>query len=177
MFDIGFLEILVILVIALIVIGPERMPEVARKIGSFTGKVRNFVNSVKQDNQVQQTMNELKESMDLEAQQKQMTSIQEELNKGLNMGLDGMDHETFHRPFGGGAVEDMNEIQSGSQFNKAPSQPTSNQTAESKPAQPATPQPAENTASPAPQKATPAAPVETQTTEAKPTATTSEKQS
>ena len=46
MFDIGFLEILVILIIALMVIGPARMPEVARKIGAFTGKTKRFINSM-----------------------------------------------------------------------------------------------------------------------------------
>jgi len=44
MFDIGFLEIIVILVITLMVIGPERMPEVARKMGQFIGKTRRFIN-------------------------------------------------------------------------------------------------------------------------------------
>ena len=52
MFDIGFLEIMVILIIALLVIGPERMPELARKIGSFMGRMRRFINSVKEDYQM-----------------------------------------------------------------------------------------------------------------------------
>lgn len=49
MFDIGFWEILIISVLALLVIGPERLPDVARKAGRMIGKVRRFVNSVRSD--------------------------------------------------------------------------------------------------------------------------------
>lgn len=49
MFDIGFSELLVIGVIALIVIGPERLPKVARTVGSLLGRLNRYVNQVKQD--------------------------------------------------------------------------------------------------------------------------------
>ena len=49
MFDIGFQELMLIMVVALLVIGPERMPSVARKAGLWFGKVRRFVGSVKED--------------------------------------------------------------------------------------------------------------------------------
>lgn len=117
MFDIGFLELMVILVIALLVIGPERMPEVARKIGAFMGKMRRFINSVKQEGQVQDTLNEIKQSMNLEEEKQQMSTIGKELEQGLN--FDGVDMDDFQRPtFGGDAPADAT-----SQFNKAPAQP------------------------------------------------------
>ena len=40
MFDFGFSEILVILVLALIVLGPERLPSVVRKVGRWVGRAR-----------------------------------------------------------------------------------------------------------------------------------------
>jgi sec-independent protein translocase protein TatB len=40
MFDIGWSEMLVILVVALLVIGPKDLPKVARQIGRWTGKAR-----------------------------------------------------------------------------------------------------------------------------------------
>ena len=49
MFDIGMSEMVVILVVALIVIGPERLPKVARTLGHLWGRGRRYVNSVKAD--------------------------------------------------------------------------------------------------------------------------------
>jgi len=49
MFDIGFSELVVIGLIALIVLGPKRLPEVARTAGRWLGKLRRFVSEVKQD--------------------------------------------------------------------------------------------------------------------------------
>jgi sec-independent protein translocase protein TatB len=49
MFDIGFWELLIIAVVALLVVGPERLPGLARTAGMWVGKVRRFVNSVKAD--------------------------------------------------------------------------------------------------------------------------------
>ncbi|GAB1235195.1 Sec-independent protein translocase protein TatB [Ferrigenium sp. UT5] len=49
MFDIGFSEIMVIMLVALVVIGPERLPKVARTLGQLWGRVQRYVNSVKRD--------------------------------------------------------------------------------------------------------------------------------
>ena len=49
MFDIGFSELLVIGVVALIVIGPERLPRVARTLGHLFGRMQRYVNDVKAD--------------------------------------------------------------------------------------------------------------------------------
>lgn len=49
MFDIGFSELMVIAVVALIVIGPERLPKVARTVGHLFGRMQRYVNDVKSD--------------------------------------------------------------------------------------------------------------------------------
>jgi len=49
MFDIGFPELVLVAVIALIVIGPERLPEVARTVGKYVGRMRRFVSKVRDD--------------------------------------------------------------------------------------------------------------------------------
>jgi sec-independent protein translocase protein TatB len=49
MFDIGFTELLVIGVVALIVIGPERLPKVARTAGHLYGRMQRYVSTVKSD--------------------------------------------------------------------------------------------------------------------------------
>lgn len=49
MFDIGFSELLIIGVVALIVIGPERLPKVARTAGHLYGRLQRYVSTVKSD--------------------------------------------------------------------------------------------------------------------------------
>lgn len=49
MFDIGFSEILLVALVALVVIGPERLPGVARNIGSFIGRLQRYVHDIKKD--------------------------------------------------------------------------------------------------------------------------------
>jgi sec-independent protein translocase protein TatB len=48
-FDFGFSEMVLIALIALIVLGPKRLPEVARSAGQWAGKLRRFVENVKRD--------------------------------------------------------------------------------------------------------------------------------
>lgn len=49
MFDIGFSEMMVIAVIALVVLGPEKLPRVARTVGHLLGRMQRYVNDVKAD--------------------------------------------------------------------------------------------------------------------------------
>jgi sec-independent protein translocase protein TatB len=60
MFDIGFSELLVIAVVALIVIGPERLPKVARTAGHMFGRLQRYVNDVKADITREMELEELK---------------------------------------------------------------------------------------------------------------------
>ena len=49
MFDISFMEMLIVAVAALVVIGPERLPKVARQAGQWVTKMRRYVDDVKSD--------------------------------------------------------------------------------------------------------------------------------
>lgn len=60
MFDIGFTELLVIGVVALLVIGPERMPKVARTAGHLFGRFQRYVSSVKSDINREMDLDELR---------------------------------------------------------------------------------------------------------------------
>src|SRR6266516_6802385 len=60
MFDIGFSEIVVIAVVALIVIGPERLPKVARTLGHMFGRLQRYVNEVKADIHREMELDELR---------------------------------------------------------------------------------------------------------------------
>ena len=60
MFDIGFSEIVVIGVVALVVIGPERLPKTARTLGHLFGRLQRYVNDVKADINREMELEELK---------------------------------------------------------------------------------------------------------------------
>ena len=60
MFDIGLSELMVIGIVALIVIGPERLPRVARTLGHLLGRAQRYVNDVKSDINREIQLDELK---------------------------------------------------------------------------------------------------------------------
>jgi len=83
MFDIGFSELLVIGVVALIVIGPEKLPRMARTVGHLAGRLQRYVADVKADINREIELEELRKMRDSmqEAASKFETSVQSELNK------------------------------------------------------------------------------------------------
>ena len=60
MFDIGFSELLLIAIVALIVIGPQQLPRVARTLGHLFGRMQRYVNDVKADISREMELQELK---------------------------------------------------------------------------------------------------------------------
>ena len=83
MFDVGFSEMLVIGLVALIVIGPERLPRVARTIGHLVGRLQRYVSDVKADINREVELEELRKMKDSvqEAASGIEQSVQSELNK------------------------------------------------------------------------------------------------
>jgi sec-independent protein translocase protein TatB len=78
MFDIGFFELILIAIVALLVIGPERLPHVARSAGLWIGKMRGFVSSVKADIDQELKGEELKRIMKEHAESAGVHEIIEE---------------------------------------------------------------------------------------------------
>ena len=60
MFDVSFTELIVIGIVALVVIGPERLPGVARTLGHLLGRAQRYVNDVKADINREIQLDELK---------------------------------------------------------------------------------------------------------------------
>jgi sec-independent protein translocase protein TatB len=60
MFDIAFSEMLIIAVVALVVLGPEKLPKVARTAGLLLGRLQRYVNDVKSDINREMQLDELK---------------------------------------------------------------------------------------------------------------------
>jgi len=96
MFDIGFSELVVIAVVALVVIGPERLPKAARTMGHLFGRLQRYVNDVKSDisremeldelrklqKEVQSAAQDLKSSVETAARDAEtgVRSVEEQLN-------------------------------------------------------------------------------------------------
>lgn len=81
MFDIGFWELALIAVIALIVLGPEKLPTVARTAGLWLGKARHFIATVKADIDRELQAEELKRSLQNNAD---LSELKEVLNATRN---------------------------------------------------------------------------------------------
>ncbi len=83
MFDVGFWELLLIGVVALLVVGPERLPGLARTVGLWVGKVRRFVNSVKSDIDREMRTEELRKILDKQNEFRDVYDIVEETREEL----------------------------------------------------------------------------------------------
>lgn len=79
MFDISFSELLVIAVVALVVIGPEKLPKVARTAGAFFGRLQRFVTQVK-------------EEVNRETRFAELQTLQQEVQSGLQQTYDEIEH-------------------------------------------------------------------------------------
>lgn len=89
MFDISFSELLVIGVIALVVIGPERLPKVARTVGHLLGRAQRYVSDVKGDIQREVELDELKKMKEeMENAARDMTSSMQETENSIRGSLD-----------------------------------------------------------------------------------------
>jgi sec-independent protein translocase protein TatB len=84
MFDIGFWELTLIGIVALLVIGPERLPKVARTVGLWVGRMRGFVLSVKADIDKEMRAEELKRIMDEQARSTGLHEMFEETKESLD---------------------------------------------------------------------------------------------
>ena len=78
MFDVGFSELVLIAVVALVVIGPERLPKVARTIGALVGRMRNYVATVKGEVEREMQLEDLKRlQQEIHTQQIRSLEIQQ----------------------------------------------------------------------------------------------------
>ncbi len=83
MFDIAFTELMVIGLIALIVIGPEKLPRMARTVGHLAGRLQRYVSDVKADINREIELDELRKMRDSmqQAAAEMQSSVQTELHK------------------------------------------------------------------------------------------------
>ena len=92
MFDIGFSELVVIGVVALIVIGPERLPKVARTAGLLLGRLQRYLGEVKADINREMQLDELRKMQEQVEQEvrametsvtQEMRAVEDSLNRSI----------------------------------------------------------------------------------------------
>ena len=84
MFDFGMWEIVIIFVITLIVVGPEKMPALARKAGLYVGKFRKFVSKIKNDINSEIEAEELKEQLSVKNEELLVSQTLDEAKSGID---------------------------------------------------------------------------------------------
>lgn len=104
MFDVGFTEILMIGVVALVVIGPERLPAVAKTAGQWIGKLQRFVRGVKTDLASELQSGDLKKLIG--DQREQINELKNMVNSAKK------DFETNSRDIVQGAKKSLGELES-----------------------------------------------------------------
>ncbi|HNV87495.1 MAG TPA: Sec-independent protein translocase protein TatB [Methylotenera sp.] len=80
MFDVSFSELLVIAVVALLVIGPEKLPKVARTVGAFTGRMQRY-------------MAQIKEEVNREMRFEELQKLQQEIQQSVQSTQTGMSEQ------------------------------------------------------------------------------------
>ena len=78
----GFIEILVIGIVALVVIGPERLPAVAKKAGYYFGRIQRFVSNVRSDVEREFRTDELQRM--LTEQQSELQSLKQKVSESVS---------------------------------------------------------------------------------------------
>jgi sec-independent protein translocase protein TatB len=100
MFDFGFSEMMIVAVVALVVLGPEKLPRVARQAGEWMGKLQRYVADVKSDINRQMELDELKRV------QEELKGAAQSLQAEVSSAVTGLQSEvdSIHRELN--AVED-----------------------------------------------------------------------
>ncbi len=89
MFDAGFLEMVVIAVIALVIVGPERLPGIARKMGKWVAKARALVNTTKSDIERELRADELRNMLIM--QEEKIRNLQSSVENSVNTAAQKLD--------------------------------------------------------------------------------------
>ena len=84
MFDIGFPELMIVAVVMLLVLGPERLPETLRMLGLWLGRLRRSFNAVKTEIEREVGMDEIKRQLHNEAIMEEMKRLESQVKTAVD---------------------------------------------------------------------------------------------
>lgn len=163
MFEIGFWELVMVGVVALIVVGPERLPGLARTAGLWLGKARRIFAEVKAEVDRELHLEELKQTLRQQAELNPMKDLNEQIHsirQDLQAEFDNPGPESGQRPAQTNAAQPADQIpppNSGPAASPSPSGPVQLQKLDSTSTMPF-PMPPSVATAPPPEPATPVAP-------------------
>lgn len=89
MFDVGLQELILIMVIALLVVGPKRLPGLARKAGFWLGRARSYIAGVRNDIAEELRADELRDMMTRQEQEmRELRSMLDQTKSEMEGGLE-----------------------------------------------------------------------------------------
>jgi len=100
MFDVGFLELVVIMVLGLLVLGPERLPKAAQKVGYWFGKARRYVEGMKSQVEAEFDTSEVKrllhnQEVQIKELQNKISESGDALNSDINSDINSQINNEF----------------------------------------------------------------------------------
>ena len=95
MFDIGFPELMLVAIVGLLVIGPDRLPEALRTLGLWLGRMRRSFQSVKAEIEKEIGMEEVRKQLHNEAVMEEMKRIEREVKSSASAATEASRIETI----------------------------------------------------------------------------------
>ena len=83
MFEIAFSELILLAVISLIVMGPDRIPETVRSVGLWVGRIRQVISSARRELENEVGMEEIREKLHNEEVLRNINETKEDINREL----------------------------------------------------------------------------------------------
>lgn len=99
MFDIGFSELLLIALVTLLVMGPERLPQTVRSISLWIGRLKQMLAKARQDLEQEVGMDDIRQQLHNEQIMRDLNESKEHLEESYNKAIDSSLEMTSENPF------------------------------------------------------------------------------
>ena len=99
MFDIGFSELLLIALVTLLVMGPERLPQAVRSISLWLGRLKQMLATARRDLEQEVGMDDIRQQLHNEQVMRELNESKEQLEESYNQAFDNSLEITSENPF------------------------------------------------------------------------------